>query len=563
MRKQFIALFFIILVASFLRFYQLGTIPAGLTNDEANTGYDAFSLLLTGRDQWNNFLPITNFIGFGDYPPPLYRYLSIVPISLFGLNMFSVRFISALSGVLSVVVLYFLIKKIFNQKAAIFSALSLAILPWSIGLSRVAIESNLAILFLITALYFGIALKSDKSIFFSVIFLVLSIFTYSAYTLFAPLVFLLILFFNYKKVKTKILLFSIILFLCLCLPLFVHKGAASTRFSQIGITQNINSIGLMNVLNDQRGQCLNSFNPLMCKLSENKPVLFTGVFFKNYLSHFSLNFLYAKGTVTQFSILEERGLDYLFCIIFLTLGLYFLIAKNKNTKISLVVILLFLFSAIPDSLTGDGNYSRASMMQPFIAILNGLGLAFLFALLNKIKNKNLKILGMFFIAFLIMFSISSFFVNYLTYFKNNYAMYSQYGYKNLMEYVGKVKNDYERIYISKHLNDTKQYIYYLFFNKYDPRKFQTKTNIGYHLEDNGWVSVDRIDNVYFVQNLPLISKKLTNLNNNILYISNPVDFPKGVKTEFITKDKLENVIFKAVKKENLIEYYQEFDYLNE
>ena len=109
--KSFIFLTLIILFAGFIRFYQLGNIPAGLTNDEANAAYDAYSLLHTARDQWNTFLPVNNFIGFGDFQPPMFRYTSIIPIAIFGLNQFSIRFVSALAGVLSVLVLYFLIKR--------------------------------------------------------------------------------------------------------------------------------------------------------------------------------------------------------------------------------------------------------------------------------------------------------------------------------------------------------------------------------------------------------------------------------------------------------------------
>jgi predicted membrane-bound mannosyltransferase len=83
-------LLLIVIIAGLLRFYQLGNIPAGLTNDEAGVGWDAYSILKTGRDQWNQFMPI-HFIAFGDYPAPALRYLTILPVYLFGLNSFSVR----------------------------------------------------------------------------------------------------------------------------------------------------------------------------------------------------------------------------------------------------------------------------------------------------------------------------------------------------------------------------------------------------------------------------------------------------------------------------------------
>ena len=40
----------ILLLAAFLRFYKLGQVPSGFVNDEAAFGYNAYSILKTGRD---------------------------------------------------------------------------------------------------------------------------------------------------------------------------------------------------------------------------------------------------------------------------------------------------------------------------------------------------------------------------------------------------------------------------------------------------------------------------------------------------------------------------------
>lgn len=543
----------IILLAVFLRFYQLGNIPAGFLNDEANAGYDAYSVLLTGKDQWNNFLPVNNFIGFGDYQPPLNRYSLLIPIKIFGLNEFAVRFVSALSGVLAVVALYFLVKKLVNRKAAFFSSLLLAVMPWAVGLNRIAHESNLAILLLLIALFFGLLPKSGKSLLASAFFLALSMYTYSAYILYAPLVLTIVLFVNYKRGKGYgYLLKPLILFLIIISPIIFQKNSAAVRFSQIGLTTNINSIGLINDLNDERGQCLIVFNPALCKITDNKALLFGSTFIKNYLSHFSPNFLYINGTPTQFSILPERGLDYLFNFLPLMVGIVFFLKTNKQRKLGSTLVILFLLSPLPDSFTSDGNYVRASIMQPFLALFGGLGIYYLLDFLKE--KKSLRYLGVTLFLLAIFVSLISFFIIYLTYFKNNYAIYSQYGYRDLMQKTYALRNDYDRIYVSKHLNDTKQYIYYLFYNKYDPRKYQSKKEVSYDVGADGWVSVNRIDNIYFVQNLPQVSSESAKIESGSLFISNPVDFPKEIKPVFVVKDKLGNVIFKAIKGSDLLEY---------
>ena len=56
--------------------------PAGFNQDEACNGYDAYSLLRTGRDQHGNLLPVA-IQAFNDYRMPLFDYSLIVPIGLF------------------------------------------------------------------------------------------------------------------------------------------------------------------------------------------------------------------------------------------------------------------------------------------------------------------------------------------------------------------------------------------------------------------------------------------------------------------------------------------------
>lgn len=542
------------MIAVFLRFYQLGNIPAGLTNDEAGVGWDAYSILNTGRDQWNQFMPI-HFIAFGDYPLPVLRYLTILPVYFFNLNSFSVRFPSALFGTISVILVFFLVKKISNEKVALLSSLLLSISPWAIGLSRVTIEPNIAITFFLLGLFlYFLAKKRKILLLFSVLSFVATVYTYSAYVLFLPIALSALIIWDRRYVfsNLKIYLISFLLLILLIIPNFLIKNtAASVRFSQVGLTSNINSVGLINVLNDERGACLKDFNPVICRLANNKIILFTSSFFKNYLLHYNFNLLYGNGSQTQFSILPARGLEYLFESAFLIFGILAII-KNKD-KSGYLLLALLLVSPISDSLTGEGHYGRASIMLPFIVMIEGVGLYYLVEIISKIAVIPIKRIAYLILVLTIFMGLSIFWINYLTYFNNNYSVFSQYGYGDLMKKVNSLKNSYDKVYISKNLNDAKQYIYYLFYNKYDPGKFQNKIGVSYSKDDSGWISVDKIDNIYFVQTLPVIDKSLSLSRENALYISAPVDFPKNIKTEFLIKDKIGNILFQAVTLNNLLQ----------
>src|SRR4030067_1088650 len=90
-KRERLILATIVLVAALLRFYKLGSNPPSLYWDEASLGYNAYSILKTGRDEHGEKLPIDRFIAFGDYKPPLYIYSAVGFIKAFGLNEFSVR----------------------------------------------------------------------------------------------------------------------------------------------------------------------------------------------------------------------------------------------------------------------------------------------------------------------------------------------------------------------------------------------------------------------------------------------------------------------------------------
>src|SRR3972149_10296036 len=91
----------ILLPGFLLRSYDLYSYPSGFTPDEASFGYDVYSILKTGRDQWGKQLPLS-LESFGDFKPPLYAYVLVPSVALLGLNKFSVRFPHALAGPLGV-----------------------------------------------------------------------------------------------------------------------------------------------------------------------------------------------------------------------------------------------------------------------------------------------------------------------------------------------------------------------------------------------------------------------------------------------------------------------------
>ncbi|MCU0521515.1 MAG: hypothetical protein MUF84_12570 [Anaerolineae bacterium] len=127
--------------------------PPGLYLDEAVVGYDAYSLWHTGRDHHGQFLPIV-LRAFNDYRGALFSYLLAPVVGLAGLSVFTVRLTSSYLGILVVAAAYRSTYELYRGStsdrpmttAAVASAALLAIAPWHVHFSRMAIETNTAAL---------------------------------------------------------------------------------------------------------------------------------------------------------------------------------------------------------------------------------------------------------------------------------------------------------------------------------------------------------------------------------------------------------------------------------
>ncbi|KKW11465.1 MAG: hypothetical protein UY49_C0001G0014 [Microgenomates group bacterium GW2011_GWC1_49_7] len=181
--KRIIWIIVIVCMAGVLRFWRLTDVPPALNSDEIAIGYNAYSVLTTGRDEYNTPYPFT-FRSFDDYKMPVYVYVVAGSMRILGYNDFAVRFPSALFGTITVLFTYLLVRELFKRRdIAVVSSLLLAISPWSIHFSRSGYEANAAVFFVVAAAY--VFLK--KSYILSSVLFSLSIWTYLTPRIFVPL----------------------------------------------------------------------------------------------------------------------------------------------------------------------------------------------------------------------------------------------------------------------------------------------------------------------------------------------------------------------------------------
>ncbi|HKY74001.1 MAG TPA: hypothetical protein VJ246_01660 [Patescibacteria group bacterium] len=175
----------IIVLTGVFRLWKFPFIPGEINRDEAALGYNAYSLLKTGKDEWGVSWPIV-FRSFGDYKLAGYIYLLIPFVQSLGLTAFAVRLPSLLFGLMLIPVTYLFVKTV--TKDQILSSVSVFILassPWAIHYSRIGFEANVALVLFVLGLTMALRALEEKRrsntyTFFSALFIGASLLTYNA-----------------------------------------------------------------------------------------------------------------------------------------------------------------------------------------------------------------------------------------------------------------------------------------------------------------------------------------------------------------------------------------------
>src|SRR3989344_5975196 len=98
-------LFLILMLAAFLRFWQLGNVPPSASMDEASIGWNAYSVLKTGVDEYGEF-PLISQRGYDDWRRSTYLFLTIPFIALLDLQIVAVRLPAVILSILTIWAMY-------------------------------------------------------------------------------------------------------------------------------------------------------------------------------------------------------------------------------------------------------------------------------------------------------------------------------------------------------------------------------------------------------------------------------------------------------------------------
>ncbi len=525
----------ILCIAGFLRFYQLDTNPPSLNWDEAAWGYNAYSLGIDGKDEFGRFLPYEYLESFGDFKPPLYAYLTILPVKIFDLTPFATRFPSAFFGTLSVLVTYFLVKKIFmdkfdekesvlfsmreNELIAIISSAILAISPWHILLSRAAFEANVSTFLIMSGVYFLYSGKSGKSFgyIFSAVLFSLAFYTFNSARIVVPFLVLLFtaLYWRTLLLQKKQVFLATICALILLLPLtnFLLSPQASLRFKEVSIFTDTT------LVTDVNQAIAHDGNALWSKVIHNRRFAYSVSYAKHFLDNINMQFLFFQGDKNPRFSVQDVGQMYLWELPFLIIGIFLLIRHRKHAAV--FILLWLLIGIIPAGVARETPHAlRIEGSLPTFQILSAVGVTFflLFAK-RKLHARYFRIVVLVFCLVGTLHTIH-FLHSYFAHYKTRFSSEWQYGTQESVTFTESQKHLYDKIYITNALG--RPYIFTLFYAKVDPRIFRQEQAV--RRDAFGFVTVDGFGKYKFGEDL---EKLETKEQEEILYINTPERVPNG------------------------------------
>jgi 4-amino-4-deoxy-L-arabinose transferase-like glycosyltransferase len=478
----------IVLIALLLRLWNLDGLPYGFTPDEASFGYDAYSILTTGKDQWGHLMPIT-LESFGDFKMPLYSYISIPFIKLLGLTKFAVRLPNSIFGTLAVLVTFFLTKELFKEHIKsnpkyrylpLLASSLLAISPWHIMLSRGAFEANLTTLIIPLASYFFLRGLSDKRcLTLSSVLFGLNLFSYHSARLVTPLIVLALVFFNFKKLKETNCR-SMIIANWVPIAIFSFFLGLSFYSLLIGGGRRAQDISIFSgALEEASGERFlaqyQGVEKNVARIFNNKYQIIAKRFLNNYSQYFSYKFLFSDGPAEgTYGMIPGRGVIYLFELPFIMLFIYAAIKSNKKTPY-LFLVLWVLLSPIPASLTTGRGFAanRVDVIFPALSIISAIGAYEMYLWFkSSIPNLFFKIFFYLYI-FLSLTLIFSFGTDYYIVSPIKSAKSMLYGNLEMANWLVANSARYDKIIVSKSLSEP--YIYIAFASKWNAALYQENT----------------------------------------------------------------------------------------
>jgi len=475
----------LMLLSLFLNLYQKNSSPPGFDSDEAAFGYNAYSILKTGKDEYGNFLPL-RLKSFGDYKMPLYSYLSIPFIAAFGLNENSTRALNTTVAFFAPLIIFLLALELFkNNKIALLAALFTTINLGLASIGRQAHEAYLAAFLVSLAAYFYLKFIKYKRKYDLILFLIiefLSLFAYQSSRIFALFFLLYSIFYFFLKSKkiNKLLIIGLVVVIVLFeITDVIYKPTRVQNlflFNSPGFSMQINQLAA------EGGS----------RLAYNKAAEGILHVVSNELEYLSPQFLAINGDANfRFGYSGHFPISPLLYFFFFV-GIYYLF-KNREANRFFLLTLIFISPLTAALSWADLSLTRVLFILIPIIIISAYGIYYF--VLNIVEKR------MMYTVIVLIVIVKVFLVYYnWDFYLNHYPKRGEViraweaGYRQLGNYLKANYNNFDKFYITK--QNGEPYIFVLFYLKYPPDLYQKQANLSAP-DQYGFGQVEKFDKFVF------------------------------------------------------------------
>lgn len=530
--KNFKLVFLILIFAlSFtLRFYKLGQVPNGLSTDEADMGYNAYSILKTGKDVYSRKLPLF-FQSLDDYKAGFGIYSSVPAVKFFGLSEFSIRLFPAIIGSLTPLFIFFLIRLLYPKSQALaFSSLILTTFaPWNIAISRTDLPYIELIFFILLSLIFFLlgVVRNSKFFIISSFFFGFTLYVYYASIVYLPLILaaFVVLYRDSVFKNLKIAIISVSVLVLIALPALIHYQSPESKSRLNAISVFTPDVALPVSIAETEDD-LKSGDRFSALFHNRRLVNFSDVL-NNYSDYFNFDYLFVNSANTRYFYVNYVGLFYLIETPFFLYGLFWLF--KRRGKEDILLLLLLLIGPIPASITlGSPLPHRGIILLLAIQIISAVGITTAYQNISVAGTlKRLMVFGTIAIYSLnVYFFLHQYFVHSPKEFSsesNNGAWFATV--KDAIPKVNKLQGNYQKVIFTWSSSKLVPPVYFLFYNKVDPTVIQKKAT--------GWINeppsfrqiYSNIGNIEFRPINWLYDKNL----KNTLFVGYKSDFSKDTQ----------------------------------
>lgn len=516
----------ILLAAASLRLWNLGSVPPSTSMDEASIGYNAYSIVKTGVDEFGDF-PFISQRGYDDWRRSTYLFLVAPFVGSLGLTSVAIRMPAVLLAVLTTWAVYGISMELFGRHGKFAHVVSLLVAclwatsPWHIYLSRIGHETNAYVSAALFGFYFFLrGTRHVYSFIPALVFFTVALISYYAGQVFIPIFGLGLFLLYYRDItpaflknRRFLIVFLPVFVVCIWIAALTFSPSAIVRFSGTS-TFKPEAHWQEYTKRMERRQKAVLEGDVIGRIANSMYVFPAEVFVQAYSSHFRPKWLFFNSGGEPFKA-PNSGLLYLWQLPFILIGLFaFLFNKDVHPKVKRSVFLWLLLANLPGGIATGAPHAMRTYPALFawevftaFGIMNAIAFA---------KSGKVYVAGA--ILFLSLFGLGGFIRNYFVNFPYEQSGSFHYAFSRAIGYVLREGDSYEKIVFSNEENLYQSYMLFLYYSRYDPAIYRKEGGT----DSGGYAQTHRFGKYEF---RPI--QKNEALAKGVLYVGNSDDFAPG------------------------------------